>query len=258
MPDYLNDKMSFFVSDNEIFSNFGMTNTAIKQMGKHNKGRKRKHIRKRKEDQNLLTIIIAVIVVILLIVAYLTWQKKKHVPPVVQDTEPLPIDPRYERLADLKRKRDLKHLERYLIYKKICDLNTVEKWCEEQIDWIFKLGRWFLFLFVLSGFIVTWFDSLNFLGWSTSDFLKGINAVGVLIFLLYFASSDANDSLMRCYHNSKELAVKYFVKVLYWYYKKRYKINKDNEENLKENLKLKFMELKSIIDEIRDLENSLS
>ena len=219
--------------------------------------RKRKRNRKRRDDQNLLIIIIAIIAVIILVFAYLTWRKKTPQPPEVEEKEPS-IDPRYIRLAELEQERDNLQFKKYQVYQKLCEFNVIERWCKEKIDGIFKFGRWLLFLIVFAGFVITWFEPLNFLGWSTSDFLKGVNAIGVLIFLLYFASSDTNDSLMKCYHNSKVVAVRIFMKLIYWYYKKFYKIHKDTREELKKSLKSIFLELKPVIDEIKELKNSLA
>lgn len=220
------------------------------------RNRKLKRTGRKREDQNLLTIIIAVIIVVVLIFSYIAWRKKTPKPSDVIEKEPS-IDPRYIRLAELEKERDDLQFKKYIVYRKLCEFNVIERWCKEKINVIFKCGRWGLFLLVLSGFIITWFKP-NFLVLSTTDFLKGINAVGILIFLLYFASSDENDSLMKCYHNSKPAAVRIFMKLIYWYYKKFHKIHNDNKEVLKKNLHSIFLELKPVIDEIRDLKNSLS
>lgn len=213
---------------------------------------KRKLQKKKREEQNLLTIFFAIIAVILLVIAYFTWKQKKHEGLKSAENKPLPEDPRYARLAELEKRRDEKHFERYNIYKNLCDFYAIEKWCQEKIDGVFKFGRRALFLIVLAGFIITRFDH-NFLGWSTTDFLKGINAIGVLIFLAFFASSEENDSLMKCYHNSKPTAVRYFMKLIIW----RYKI-KATPEELRKDLKRVFLELKPIINEISNLNDELN
>lgn len=226
-------------------------------MGKFKRKKKRKkNGKKEKDNQNLFTIAIAIIIVIALIFVYIIWRKKTPKPSDVIEKEPS-IDPLYIRLAELEKERDDLQFKKYILYRKLCEFKVIERWCKEKIDVIFKCGRWGLFLLVLSGFIITWLKP-DFLGLSTTGFLKGINAVGILIFLLYFASSDENDSLMKCYHNSKPAAVSIFMKLIYWHYEKFHKIHKDNKEKLKEDLHSIFLKLKPVMDEIRDLKNSLS
>lgn len=222
-------------------------------MGKNN----RKRNRKKKNDLNFLTILIAVLAVFALIIAYFTWRKKAQKQNEILQHEPS-IDPRIIKLNELERERENIQFKKYLVYQKLCEFNVIERWCKEKIERVFKLGRWFLFLGILAGFIISWIEPHYFLGLTATDFLKGINIIGVLIFLLYFASSDTNDSLMKCYHNSKPVAVKFFMKLIFWYFKKFHKIRDENKEDLKKSLNQIFWELKSVIDEIRELRNTLS
>lgn len=166
-----------------------------------------------RKERNLITILLAIIAVIVVVLLFLSFNKKATQKPHTKrflDIDELEAA-RQARIRELHSIRDGIQLERYKLKETLLRLRAIELWAELQVEKVFKWIRWILFGGVSLLFTLAWLAP-KWSGFGVDDVLKVISVVAILIVLLFFATCEENDSLLRCYHRAKPATVRLFMR----------------------------------------------
>ena len=203
------------------------------------------------KERNFITVLIAILAAIFILILfefYSEKKKKKKTPKLDIHRERI----RTVRIRELISKGDQIQKDRYQLKK----YKVIRHWVEKKTNQFLLVFRWSIFGVVFSVFLLTWIFPETTIGFSTDDVLKVISVSVILFVLLFFASSEKNDSLKKCYQRIQPATFKLFMYLV----RKFHKTPLENQLHLKDKkalldeLKAKYEALVPIMDELRRID----
>lgn len=204
-----------------------------------------------KKEKNFLTALLVLVAFFAVIIAFFHFSSKKAVIKKPVHKKILLIDQKKEiRKIELHRLRDEIQEKRRKLKRDICKIVAIEIFARNRVSSVFNVTRRILcYMLVLLVIVSILFERST--GIELDNVLRWMNVTALVLILLFFGTSEENDSLSKSYHRGKISTVKITLSLTVWYLKKVKKEHLPVKSETTNELNVLTKELEPIMAELK-------